>query len=132
MRASEPATEGETRRTGARSPQNHVWLARRRRGTFTAISRKSPTAGVFGRVVGALWPWSAADYPGIRRGMLALLAGRVRVPGLRHWMADRRRAPLWAWQLLCSALDRRIAELEHARALARAEIERLEAAGKDR
>ena len=64
-----------------------------------------------------LWPWSAASYPGIRAGLLATLCGRAAWQSIIDWRYGRRRAPQWAVTMLTQAIDRRIAELEHAKAI---------------
>lgn len=129
MKAGEVADRDGARPARAGGRGKHLFAALRRRAH---VQTRRRVQVVFGRVCDVLLPWSATSYPGQERGVSAALDGRAGRTTIVDWRIGRRRAPLWAWQLLCSALDRRIAELEHARALARAEIERLETAGKER
>jgi hypothetical protein len=55
------------------------------------------------------------------RGLAELIGNRASVHTLKDWCRGRRRVPQWAWQLLASAIERRIAELQHALALIKKE-----------
>jgi hypothetical protein len=103
----------------ARSHGNHLWKARRKAATL--YRSVSPTLTAYGHAVQALWPWTVHEYPGIRAGMVKVLQGRAKPRTITHWMAGRRKAPQWAYQLLAAALERRIAEMQHALALIKKE-----------
>jgi hypothetical protein len=47
--------------------------------------------------------------------------GRASKGAIGNWRTGRRRAPQWAYQLLAAAIERRIAELQHALALIKKE-----------
>jgi hypothetical protein len=44
-----------------------------------------------------------------------VLDGRASNGAIEHWRLGRRRAPQWAVTMLAQAIDRRIAELQHAK-----------------
>ncbi len=69
----------------------------------------------------ALWPWGAAEYPGIKRGLASTFADRAAWQSIVNWQVGKRRMPAWAWSLLIHALERRRAELDHAIELAKKE-----------
>lgn len=79
------------------------------------------------RVTVHLLPWWIQDYPGRRRGMVDVLGGRVTWHAVRSWKRRGGRVPIWAAEVLASALEARAAiaaglaaELrEHAAALKR-------------
>lgn len=65
----------------------------------------------------ALFPWGADAYPGFAKALSAALLGRASPHTIRDWRRGKRKAPAWARALLREAIERRIAELEHARAI---------------
>lgn len=69
----------------------------------------------------ALFPWPWALYPGKVKGTVAVLAGRITPAGLKHWARGVNRTPQWARELMAIAIERRIAELQHALALIKKE-----------
>lgn len=68
----------------------------------------------------ALFPWGMDSYPGGAKGMWEALQGRASKHTIRDWRRGKRKAPDWALALLREELDRRMAALEHARALLKA------------
>jgi hypothetical protein len=107
----QPTTQPEParKRTGGRG--KHLAYARKVTRTHQWQATKR---GAFGHAIDALFPWPWATYPGKIKGTLAVLAGRITAAGLKHWARGANQSPPWAHQLLATAIERRIAELQHA------------------
>ena len=56
----------------------------------------------------AAFPWPPEAYPGLLRGMAELLGGRAAVRTVLDWRRGRRRAPIWAIEVLQEALKARV------------------------
>jgi hypothetical protein len=86
------------------------------------------------RVVRWFLPWTVRNYPGVRRGMVELLRGRVTYSAIKGWRTARRPMPAWVAQVLaeairtrCRAGDELASELEQwAERRAQIEAERQE------
>jgi len=57
-----------------------------------------PTA--YDKSVHAAFPWQAGSYPGLTRGLIQLLGGRISPRAVLDWRRGRYRPPLWAIELL--------------------------------
>lgn len=64
-----------------------------------------------------LAPWTWGAYPGVQKIMQAALLGRAAVDTIKDWRRGRYKTPQWARDLLLAAIDARMAELQHAKAL---------------
>jgi hypothetical protein len=96
----------------------HLAWARRTPGTHQwTPQRRAP----FGRSLDALFPWQQATYPGKLKGFLNVLNGRASRAALKHWLRGTRRTPKWALHLAAVAIEKRIAELQHALAIIKKE-----------
>jgi hypothetical protein len=79
-------------------------------------------------------PWTVRTYPGVRRGMVELLRGRVTYSAIKGWRVGRRPMPAWVAQVFADTIRARCragAELateleEWAQQRAQIENERLE------
>lgn len=61
------------------------------------------------RVTACLFPWSVETYPGIKRGVLAVLGNRVTWRVVQFWQAEGRPIPPWARAILADYLRSRAA-----------------------
>lgn len=71
-----------------------------------------------------LFPWPAETYPGLQRGMVAVLHNRVKADTIKKWRQGLRAIPLWAIELIRAELGRRRQAIDHADALLAAELEK--------
>ena len=56
----------------------------------------------------AAFPWAPEVYPGLLKGMFELLGGRAAIRTVLDWRRGRRRAPIWAIEVLQEALKARV------------------------
>lgn len=61
------------------------------------------------RSIDYLWPWSRQSYPGLYIGVRLTLGRWVSWGGIRHWIVEKRRLPLWAALQLREAIYARVA-----------------------
>jgi hypothetical protein len=61
-----------------------------------------------GRAAQAAFPCAPEAYPGLLRGMAELLGGRAAVRTILDWRRGRRKAPVWAIEVLQEALKARV------------------------
>jgi hypothetical protein len=119
------ATQPEPARKRADGRGKHLWQARRRAAhkqiETHGARRESRWQTPYAKARNALWPWSVFGYPGAMRGLTELIGSRASIHTVKDWCRGRRRPPQWAWQLLTAAIERRIAELQHALALIKKE-----------
>lgn len=59
------------------------------------------------RVTFWLFPWSVETYPGIVRGVLAVLGRRITWRTVQHWQAETRPIPSWARAVLADYIEAR-------------------------
>lgn len=60
------------------------------------------------RLVNYLWPWTAHNYPGLRGGMLSVLARPVTWGAVQHWFHGRRPLPGWAARAIEDRIRREV------------------------
>lgn len=111
MESSTPETE-RPRSGGAawpRGPRNHP-------------NPPKPMPVAFGPALFARLP-SAFDFEPRYRAAVRLFGNRVTIQTIRAWCAGRRRAPLWAKQILADELRKQIAARQHVLALLEADME---------
>lgn len=111
---SAASSEPTTKRKDGRG--NHLWNHLRQ----NVPPKLAAYPTLLDRAARVLFPWSPFDYPGVQAGMSALIS-RVATDTVRSWRRGRRRTPQWVWPLIIAETDRRIAALEHIRALAKKE-----------
>lgn len=101
----QPATEGQSDPTRGRGRRLHLQaLARRLVPPSIPLSRPNNEVN---RAMVWLFPWTATTYPGPRRGLPALLGGRVGWYSVRHWLRGTRPIPGWAAAILADYLEAR-------------------------
>jgi hypothetical protein len=93
----------------ARAPRKHHLALPRR------VASKKRSAGVtpYDRAAQAAFPWAPEAYPGLLRGMADLLGGRAAVRTILDWRRGRRKAPMWAIDVLQEALRDRVRKEMH-------------------
>lgn len=104
--------------SGARERANVLPGHRRllRKSYAPRLNKRYP--GGLNAAADALFPWQEPfDYPGFTIGLHKLFRGRASPHTIRDWRRGKRKAPAWARALLLEAVEKRIAALEHARAL---------------
>lgn len=72
--------------------------------------------GALATAIDALFP-IATLYIGRRKSLAALFGYRASLSAIKHWCRGRRRPPQWAIDTLLGAIETRLRELEHVRAL---------------
>lgn len=108
----------ETPRKQARGRCEHLWAAIRRHA-YTRRRTRPPTT--LGKALDVLWPWSAANYPGMVAGAAQTFQDRVKRETIASWRNGRRRAPKWAWGLIAIEAEKRAQELLRVAELAKKE-----------
>lgn len=93
-------------------PRHHRANVRR-----TVPSKRSLARTPLNQAAQAYYLWHASYYPGMDQGLFEMFGRRVKKDTIRKWRAGKRKAPLWARQLLREAIEKRIAELIHGRDL---------------
>ena len=101
-------TEIEATR-GKRAPGRHHWTVTKRGAPRFLM----PPRSSFTIALQALYPSPAI---GLLAGAKALFP-RAAAYTIRDWRRGKRKAPAWARALLREAIDKRLAELQHAKAL---------------
>jgi hypothetical protein len=88
----------------ARAPRKHHLALPRR------VASKKRSAGItaYDRAAQAAFPCAPEAYPGLLRGMADLLGGRAAVRTILDWRRGRRKAPVWAMDVLQEALRDRV------------------------
>lgn len=66
-----------------------------------------------GALLAAL-PWTVWTYPGLRKGIIAILGKRASYGSIQHWRSGRRDPPEWACRLLADYLRSRAAAMLEA------------------
>lgn len=97
--ASDPANRRALKRHAIAYARSHV--PRR----LTALDKAWPTA--IGRAVHWLLPWSVEGYPGVRRGVGELLAGRATWDAFKRWRRGERTMPVWFALVLADMIEAR-------------------------
>jgi hypothetical protein len=87
-----------------RGQRLHLRALRRRLVPEVLHIRSSSPAD---RAVRWLFPWPVDQYPGQRRGFLAVLGDRLSWAAVRHWLAGRRPIPGWARAVLADYIEAR-------------------------
>jgi len=70
----------------------------------------------FAEVIEMLWP-ALHEYEGRRKTLKAWLGSRATWPAIKHWKADRVRAPKWVRQVMAQKAKEKAAALLHIAAL---------------
>lgn len=113
-------TAGTTNASTRSGPTIHNGLTRKWGAPVHRMARRT----ALNTAAQALFPWHAAEYPGVLRGFTALFAGRTADATVRDWRRGKRQPALWAIETVLTALSTRIEALQHARALLAAELEK--------
>ncbi len=66
-------------------------------------------ATIWGRAIAWLLPWDASGYPGVRAGVVELLAGRSTWSAFKMWRSGTRTAPEWFAGILAGLIEARLA-----------------------
>lgn len=99
----------------------HPWFVR-----SMILQPEMASQGMFERAFRWALPWSVSSYPGLRRGILAILSNGWTYSAIVHWRHDRARVPILAvsrlrdyiagrcevGMSLVSEMDKYIAEFE--------------------
>ena len=71
----------------------------------------SEYASAFEGALLAALPWTVWTYPGLRKGIIAILGKRASYGSIQHWRSGRRDPPQWACDLLADYLRGRAAAM---------------------
>jgi hypothetical protein len=99
---------------------NHVRALRR----IGVRPTSPPNSTLARRVASWLFPWTVHTYPGLNRGILAVLTRSITVRAIEQWREGKRPLPLWAAQDLRAHIRQIITQGE----LLIAEIDEMERA----
>ena len=86
------------------------------RAEYPANLARQPRPLAFKLAIEALLP-IATEYEGRRKTLKAWLGSRATWPAIKHWKADRVRAPKWVRQVMAQKAKEKAAALLHVAAL---------------
>lgn len=107
---------GSTTASPAHQGPEHIARRSRPRRLYRSLvsGTWSEYASAFEGALLAALPWTVWTYPGLRKGIIAILGKRASYGSIQHWRSGRRDPPEWACRLLADYLRSRAAAMLEA------------------
>jgi hypothetical protein len=97
-----------TARIHRRAKKHHTKRSRH----ISLVPPSNNNATLAGAAIAHICPFTKLDFPGLRRGILALLGRSISWQATQHWRSGRTRLPPWAAERFATEIERRCREGE--------------------